>query len=69
MALRQRWVAQCDHQKCSQTVVLDKIPYGTLWDYGEALNDLNWDAGPGRPETYCPSHRPDAKAILAEAQR
>lgn len=41
------------------TVVLDPIPDGDRWDYGIALNDLGWQAGPGREKSYCPAHWQD----------
>lgn len=54
--MAKRWVARCDALGCDVTVVLDPIPDGDRWDYGRAINDMDWQAGPGRKDMYCPVH-------------
>lgn len=56
MALEQRWIIRCDHPGCTALQVIENIPQGNRFDYGEAANDAGWDSGPGKKETLCPDH-------------
>lgn len=59
MTLAKQWVAECDDPDCDTVTVVrfTPTPVGPeRWDAGEALNDLGWQAAPGRKETYCPAH-------------
>ena len=58
MTLRRQWIASCDEPGCEETWVYPHSSHDR-WDVGIALNDAGWQAGPGKPETYCPKHRKD----------
>lgn len=58
MPLSRKWVALCDEPGCRATLVLDGVyaPWDSRAVAGEAMNDQDWEGGPGSPEVYCPDH-------------
>lgn len=67
--LFKRWIATCDHTGCPTVIVIDPIPGGDKWDYGQALNDAGWQAAPAVKETRCPEHAIDHEAFIEEIER
>lgn len=66
--LSKRWVASCDHPGCRAVLVLDPIPDGDKWDYGQAVNDADWQAAPAVKETRCPEHAIDHDTFVEEIE-
>lgn len=67
--LAKRWIATCDHNACRTVLVLDPIPDGDKWDYGQALNDAGWQAAPAVKDTRCPEHAIDHDEFVAEIEK